>query len=1299
MCPIARFASREGSPFCEACRAGSKGIQPAASSCELCTEGRYQPEDNQTSCIDCEIGRYNNCQGSGFCFPCEKGTTTYEPASKVCVLKRINTIPAVILDNETYRDPTDPNKLCISWVLPKTIRVPGEAAPKFQHQIIDWSRIRLFPDVDTGRTNSTTVSNTTTSLCIYAGLSYPAVYSDELSLGEKLAFDEMPLDDVVTYIRITPFVDDAYGTSSAPSKVWTVTSSCDDESYLDSELSDYVMKWKCLPCPIGGDCRGNVRWEDVQPIFGYFRLHSIDTCEDRRVETSFWPCFKPEACLGTRNPKLEGRYYSDRVNESRAVGHTIDLAATEIKPDRCNFDHGYENNCSGALDNRCRLCRGCAKGYWPSGHARCVACPSKFMQGLAIFCGICAVIIILYLFLATALQDASLSGDAKVHMAQPMQKIALNHMQLVALAASFPLQWPEAVETLFTTFGVLGDAGDYIFNPACEDPDADKYYGGGSLFFQKQLMVLMMPFGAVAAAAVFWSVVRCYVHQTHRRRKLRSKEVREKVHRRLSQAREQIELTTFTALNSSHNLADESKLSEDEKRYRQEQKAAKVIQLWYARRKGYFAQHMKSLAENQVSKENKVEAELRMKAKVHSAAILGETKKMAESTPSSYHGKHSVAYAVDHAAIIDSQIFDDKDEIIDAAMWPSLLEPSTFIDSHVSKETVQLALQRTTEAEISGSTSQDLVYFDAKGVHMKISDSNTGRSKIVKEKWLGGGRLERWLPANQVENLPPGHQGAWRVRFKPQFAFDRDVVVYMSNTEAVACRKRKMPDERHRKLGVLNMVHELADTDSEAGISSITLAMKKKSRKCERCGRITIVELKDTRDTLKKGQKKSLKNQKSYKKMTARERRRFKRTSANLNRRIFHWDKFIATVVTCLYLLYPTVTRATFKLVACQTVGCNRYLQMDLDLECWGDMHIPWVILLFIPALLLYVLGLPLLALYFLRKHRDHLDAKIPRFHFGILYLGFRHECYYWEVLTALRKTTIICVAVFLTAAGTEVQALTGSFINLIALLLHMNFRPYMRVTKDHNTLHLAEMWALVVSFSTLWMGLFFFQENVTNDKPLSTFLTVILLIGNSVYVIIAFRWFLILKLIDLEARDAELHREGMDRKKGEIGYVMEQVLKKLVPEWYTVNSIARKLSFGSNSSIKKSSTKSTVLVWKCGCGHINEGSHTDTCVKCHKIECECSSLLELHPLDKISLMSRLSGTIDENASTHTSSDTKDGIRKSLAMLKATEIETALPHLKNANGDYDSSAKEFEAKSDEIAVDVLAADGSSGQNA
>jgi hypothetical protein len=115
------------------------------------------------------------------------------------------------------------------------------------------------------------------------------------------------------------------------------------------------------------------------------------------------------------------------------------------------------------------------------------------MQGISIFAGIVGVSAMLYLFLQTALMDANTIGITTIHLAQPMQKIALNHVQLVALAASFPLQWPPVVESLFATFGVLGDAGDYVFNPDCDNPDQVRgasVQGMGGLFFQKQLMVL-----------------------------------------------------------------------------------------------------------------------------------------------------------------------------------------------------------------------------------------------------------------------------------------------------------------------------------------------------------------------------------------------------------------------------------------------------------------------------------------------------------------------------------------------------------------------------------------------------------------------------------------------------------------------------------------------------------------------------------------------------------------------------------------------------------------------------------------
>ena len=225
-------------------------------------------------------------------------------------------------------------------------------------------------------------------------------------------------------------------------------------------------------------------------------------------------------------------------------------------------------------------------------------------------------------------------------------------------------------------------------------------------------------------------------------------------------------------------------------------------------------------------------------------------------------------------------------------------------------------------------------------------------------EWYEEGKLERWVDKEKCVNLLPKHRGAWRVRFH-----SNNKVVYMSNGEVVAARKRVKPED-------LSEVNPNLNRERQAQRKKIVRKFKSQEKKRKRYGR-----------------------------------------------KINYTDKFIASVVVVLYLLYPTLTRATFKLVACQTVGKNRYLQMELDLLCWNELHNAWVGLLFFPALIAYVIGLPLLAFVRLRKFRNHLYDKIPRFHYGTLYLGFKHQFYFWEVITACRKTSIIMISVFLTAS------------------------------------------------------------------------------------------------------------------------------------------------------------------------------------------------------------------------------------------------------------------------------------------
>ena len=279
------------------------------------------------------------------------------------------------------------------------------------------------------------------------------------------------------------------------------------------------------------------------------------------------------------------------------------------------------------------------------------------MQGISIFAGIVGVSAMLYLFLQTALMDANTIGITTIHLAQPMQKIALNHVQLVALAASFPLQWPPVVESLFATFGVLGDAGDYVFNPDCDNPDQVRgasVQGMGGLFFQKQLMVLIMPFFVVAVVAVFWFVMWLCWRTKHKKRHQMSKQVSVILRTRATKRRStriQVEMVAIAAKSTHvHHETEEDKL----KWY-----AALKIQLWWDHLHHRYGAKIVALAKMQVAKERNAEEEARQHAMEASRTMMAE---------------------MNIVEILENDI-NAEDELVDALLWPGLMNKATFLDT------------------------------------------------------------------------------------------------------------------------------------------------------------------------------------------------------------------------------------------------------------------------------------------------------------------------------------------------------------------------------------------------------------------------------------------------------------------------------------------------------------------------------------------------------------------------------------------------------------------------------------------
>ena len=82
------------------------------------------------------------------------------------------------------------------------------------------------------------------------------------------------------------------------------------------------------------------------------------------------------------------------------------------------------------------------------------------------------------------------------------------------------------------------------------------------------------------------------------------------------------------------------------------------------------------------------------------------------------------------------------------------------------------------------------------------------------------------------------------------------------------------------------------------------------------------------------------------------------------------------------------------------------------------------------------------------------------------------------------------------------------------------------------------------------WTGLFFFQD-VAQDPEIQMVLTIELLSINAIYLLVAIRWFFILKLMDLNDMIATKKLQGLTDAEISNDLRYKQILVKYFPQWY----------------------------------------------------------------------------------------------------------------------------------------------------
>ena len=148
---------------------------------------------------------------------------------------------------------------------------------------------------------------------------------------------------------------------------------------------------------------------------------------------------------------------------------------------------------------------------------------------------------------------------------------------------------------------------------------------------------------------------------------------------------------------------------------------------------------------------------------------------------------------------------------------------------------------------------------------------------------------------------------------------------------------------------------------------------------------------------------------------------------------------------------------------------------------------------------LLYAIGLPLLVLLFLRRHRDELDKPVVRFRYGLFFAGFREEKYYWEVVVAMRKESTVILAIFGSQLGVAMLAHVALFVLMVQLLIQLIGNPY---DPQRYKLQILDVMSICICWGTMWSGFFFYTPRPPSQKTALEALTVLVFLTNAMYML-----------------------------------------------------------------------------------------------------------------------------------------------------------------------------------------------------
>ncbi|CDW90149.1 UNKNOWN [Stylonychia lemnae] len=132
--------------------------------------------------------------------------------------------------------------------------------------------------------------------------------------------------------------------------------------------------------------------------------------------------------------------------------------------------------------------------------------------------------------------------------------------------------------------------------------------------------------------------------------------------------------------------------------------------------------------------------------------------------------------------------------------------------------------------------------------------------------------------------------------------------------------------------------------------------------------------------------------------------------------------KAVSSLVILLFLIHPTLVSFFFKAFDCIEVDGESRNKEDLQINCNTKQHQYFSLLIALPGLIVWGIGIPFFAFALMFRKSKNLDNLETRAQYGFLFRGYKKQFYYWEIVIMYRKIILIFISVFVVSNGIITQ-------------------------------------------------------------------------------------------------------------------------------------------------------------------------------------------------------------------------------------------------------------------------------------